>query len=153
VFGNGTLCVINTDVQRPIVALVASSRQQWTVDDLQKGITQYSDEVQNIIAWVQPADVAAHFVTDDLWDVVGSESRINSINNPWIEELTPRSVTDPKESPLTWFSHYRCWPTMWQDWNSGYEIWKAFGRAQNATLSIFANLNRGKMFINILNGF
>ncbi len=146
VFGNGTLWVINTDVQRPIVALVTSSRPGWTVDDLQLGIAQYNDEAQNILAWTEPEDVAAHFVTEDLWEVVGRESRINAINNPWIEELTPRSLADPRESPLTWFIQYRKWPKMWQDWNPGYEAWQAFGRAQRAALVLFTDISRDKRF-------
>ncbi|MDZ7262694.1 MAG: fused MFS/spermidine synthase, partial [candidate division KSB1 bacterium] len=147
VFGKGTLWVINTDVQRPIVALVASSRPHWSLAELQQGIGQYSSEAQDLLAWTQPEEVAAHFVTDDLWQVVAGESRINSINNPWIEELTPRVLTDPRESPLAWISPYRRWPVMWKDWNSGYEAWQAFGRAQSAALAIFAKANWDELFI------
>ncbi|MBN1782308.1 fused MFS/spermidine synthase [bacterium] len=137
VFGNGSLWIVNTDVQKPVAALVSSTHRPCSPQSLQDGLAMYSAESRDVLSWGYSVDVAAHFVTDNLWQVAESETRVNTVNHPWIEEMAPRHMASPDESPLVWIRRYRHWPDVWSQWQAGYTVWSAYGRAQELALELF----------------
>ena len=147
VFADGSLWIVNTDVQKPVAALIASNNMNWSEATLQQGLDLFSRRSGDVLSWGSSSDVAAHFVTDDLWPLTEGEERINTLDQPWIEEMAPRKMVSPDESPLEWVCPYRQWPDRWQGWQAGYEIWQGFGQAQQTALDLFSDIPRDPLFI------
>lgn len=143
VFGGGSLWIANTDVEKPIVGLIYSERPFWSQEDLATGLNMYNAEGLDFMGWTTPEDIAAHFITDNLWSLLGEEDRVNTLSHPWIEEISPRSFPDPGESPVSWFLKSRRWPEAWQSWESGRKCWSAYGLSQLAMLQLKYNKSVG----------
>jgi spermidine synthase len=137
VFGKGTLWLASTNHVMPLVALIYTENELWDINEISSGLGQYPKDYLKYIGFTDPKDVMINFITDRLEDLTLGEKRINTIDNPWIEEIAARTLANAQASPINWFLYNRHWPEKWDTLQLEKEYWNKYWSLWETNLEIF----------------
>jgi spermidine synthase len=137
VFKKGSLWLANFNLEIPTVGLIACPENFYDIQEIEEGIKQYKMKDLKKIGWKEPLDIGLQFITNDLSELFPHENRINSINNPWVEEISARVISNTQPPLIKYLIDHRKWPEAWQEWDDGYHAWVRFGEVLNIIYTIF----------------